>query len=70
MTIIEDMMTPSEVCEALRGRVVLSTLARWRRNGTGPKFVYVAGSVLYERKDVENWIEKSKLGKSKPKREA
>jgi len=53
-------LTTNEVAERLR--VSSITLARWRCNGTGPKYMKVGGRVLYREDDVaayENENERS-----------
>lgn len=51
------LVTPEEVSALLRGKVKVSTLAKWRREGKGPPFIYAGGSVLYPKKSFEEWIE-------------
>jgi|AntAceMinimDraft_5_1070358.scaffolds.fasta_scaffold66447_3 predicted DNA-binding transcriptional regulator AlpA len=33
-----------------------STLAKWRMNGRGPKFVKAGSRVLYDRADLDEWL--------------
>lgn len=46
-------MTPKELSERWNGRINVRTLANWRSNGTGPKFVKVGGAVLYRKSDID-----------------
>ena len=50
-------MTPAEVSARYDGRVSVRTLANWRSQGVGPKFVKVGGSVLYKLSHVIEWEE-------------
>lgn len=36
-----------------------TTVARWRRDGTGPTYLKVGGSVRYRPEDVETWLDES-----------
>lgn len=52
-------LTPAELCERLRNRVAMKTLATWRRTGRGPRHIKLAsgrrGAVLYPLSAVEEW---------------
>lgn len=37
-----------------------STLAKWRMNGTGPRYVKAGARVLYEKGDLDSWLEEKK----------
>lgn len=51
-----EMLTDLEVAGALK--MSRQTLANWRSEGRGPRFIKVGGrSVRYRRGDVEAWIE-------------
>ena len=48
-----DNLQPQELVKRWRNLISLGTLANWRSNGTGPKFLKIGGRVLYRRVDVE-----------------
>jgi hypothetical protein len=54
------LITPHVAADELG--VAEQTLANWRWQGTGPKFVKTspgkAGKVLYRRKDIEAWLDR------------
>ena len=33
------------------------TMARWRREGTGPAYINIQGRPMYRRRDIALWIE-------------
>ena len=37
------------------------SLARWRKNRTGPPYVRLEGGIFYRRSELEEWIEKNKI---------
>lgn len=37
-----------------------STLAKWRMSGRGPKFVKAGSRVIYDRVDLDTWLESRK----------
>ncbi len=39
--------------------VSVGTLANWRYQGRGPRFVKVGRHVRYRRSDVEDWLERN-----------
>lgn len=39
-----------------------ATLARWRMEGKGPRFVRMGQFVRYDTADVEAWLEQQKTG--------
>lgn len=49
-----DLLTPGEVSTLIR--VPVSTLARWRCEGTGIAYVSLGRRVLYRRQDVAEFI--------------
>lgn len=48
-------MTPEELVKRYQGKVKLRTLRNWRSMGNGPPFTKIGGTVLYPKKDLENW---------------
>lgn len=46
-------LTPPELASELNIKV--ETLARWRLNGAGPKFVRIGRSIRYRRADIDAW---------------
>lgn len=47
------MLSPHDLAERLG--VPLATLARWRSQGTGPRYLKVGRHVRYRIADVEKW---------------
>ena len=41
---------------AAKLRIHPSTLARWRLEGTGPKYVRLGGRLMYRESAIEQWI--------------
>ena len=50
-----DLLKSFEAAELLR--VPVRTLYEWRMRGVGPAAYRVGKRVLYDRKDVERWLE-------------
>lgn len=50
-----DHLTPVEVVTRWKHTVTMATLANWRSNGSGPKYLKIGGRVLYRRADIEAW---------------
>ncbi len=48
------LLKPKEVAKKLQ--VSLPTLARWRRNNSGPQFLKIGGSIRYTPAALEQWI--------------
>jgi predicted DNA-binding transcriptional regulator AlpA len=40
----------------------LTTLSVWRRTGKGPAFIRVSRKVLYDRRDVDSWLDAHRCG--------
>jgi excisionase family DNA binding protein len=38
--------------------VPLPTVQRWRREGSGPRFIRIGRSVRYRPEDIEHWLER------------
>jgi predicted DNA-binding transcriptional regulator AlpA len=55
-----NLVTPHVAAEELG--IAEQTLANWRWQGTGPKFVKTSpgkgGKVLYRRRDIEAWLDR------------
>lgn len=51
------ILTTEEVASSLE--VTEHTLAMWRSEGKGPKFVRLGRGIFYRRADVQEWIDKS-----------
>jgi len=49
-------MLDAKAAAALLG-VAAQTMARWRCEGGGPPFLKLGGSVRYDVRDLERWIE-------------
>lgn len=54
-----DWMTRAETAELLRKPV--TTLAAWAYRGVGPAYSRVGRSCLYNRLDVERWLERQRV---------
>jgi excisionase family DNA binding protein len=52
---MEDLLKDHEAAGYLK--VPVGTLANWRYQGKGPRFVKVGRHVRYRRSDVEAWLE-------------
>jgi hypothetical protein len=48
-------LTPQEVSERLAGRITVKTLANWRYQGKGPKYVRFGSRILYSTAEVETY---------------
>jgi predicted site-specific integrase-resolvase len=56
--LIKEVHTPAIAAERLG--VSRPTLARWRCNGSGPKFVKLGGKVGYLDEDLNEYIERNR----------
>lgn len=52
-----DLLSPTEVSQWLR--TPISTLARWRCEGTGPSYLTLGRRVLYRQQDIEKFLDAS-----------
>ena len=59
---MEKLYTTTELAEHLETNP--GTLANWRTDGNGPRFVKVGANVRYREADVENWLESRALIKT------
>lgn len=50
-----DLITPRELVERYRRCISERTLANWRSNGEGPRFVKIGGRVMYSLAAVMDW---------------
>jgi hypothetical protein len=48
------LLTEQQVADELRKST--ATLGRWRRNGTGPRWIRVGKTPMYRRSDLSAWI--------------
>ena len=48
---MEDLLTPEVIAQ--RWKVTTKTLEKWRRRGTGPKYLRVGGQIHYRPKEIE-----------------
>lgn len=60
MALLSEKLTTQEL--AIELKRTPETLIRWRRKRVGPPYVRLQGRVLYDRRIVENWIEKASAG--------
>ncbi len=56
------LLTTKEVAEILKKKP--DTLAKWRRAGMGPPFIWVEGTVRYEQGELEEWLRKNTHNRS------
>ena len=58
-----NFLTPAELVKRWRNRVTLRTLQNWRysKQRRGPRYVRIAGRVLYQVVDVEEYERVNKL---------
>ena len=47
-----------------------STIAKWRMTGRGPRYIKAGARVLYDRADLDAWLETSKRENTSQKRGA
>lgn len=57
---METLLTTREA--APRVGVVAGTLANWRTQGTGPKFIKAGGRIAYDPADIEAWKATRRVG--------
>jgi len=50
------LLPPQGAAEYLGG-IAIPTLARWRVEGRGPRFVKLGSRVFYDRADLDRWLE-------------
>lgn len=52
----QSLMSPAELAAFLGGEFPEKTLANWRSQGSGPKFLKIGRHVRYRSADVEAWL--------------
>jgi len=57
-----DYITADELVERFKNMISKRTLANWRHNGEGPKYVKIGGRILYRLSAVTAWEEKRTRG--------
>jgi excisionase family DNA binding protein len=62
------LLTVKEAADCLR--LSASTLNRLRVSGGGPRYTKLAGKVLYDAADLDDWIEDGKRGSTSEGRAA
>lgn len=48
--------TQEEAARLIHPQLAPSTMDRWRRQGTGPRFVRVGRRIAYTREALESWL--------------
>lgn len=56
----QPLMSSQELSESIG--VAVKTLANWRSQATGPKYVKAGGRVRYRLSDVESWLTSREQG--------
>ena len=62
------LMTPEALVDRWQGAVTIETLANWRSQGKGPKFVVIGRAPRYRVADVLKY-EANEARKARPKRD-
>jgi Helix-turn-helix domain len=57
-----DYITADELVVRFKNLISKRTLANWRHNGEGPKYVKIGGRILYTLRAVQEWEEKRTRG--------
>jgi excisionase family DNA binding protein len=60
----EPLLTPVDVAEELG--VPVSTLANWRYQGLGPRYLRIGRHVRYQAADVDKWLERQRVRHTRP----
>ena len=50
-----ELLTAAELAKRWRGKITEGTLANWRAQGKGPRFVKMGGVILYPLDQVEKY---------------
>jgi predicted DNA-binding transcriptional regulator AlpA len=59
------LITERELSKLLK--VSVSSLARWRQSGHGPRFLALGPRrIIYRRSDVDAWLDKNAIGGTAP----
>ncbi len=48
-------LTPADVVKRYNGQLSLGTLANWRCQGAGPKYLKLGGKIFYPANELEAW---------------
>ena len=54
-TTTSKFLTPNQLSERWANRINPRTLANWRTQGVGPKYMKLGGAIVYRIDDVEAW---------------
>jgi len=54
-----ELLTAAELAKRWRGKITEGTLANWRAQGKGPRFVKMGGVILYPLDQVEKYEKES-----------
>ncbi|MCX5513366.1 excisionase [Kaistia algarum] len=52
---VDRLLRPEEAAQELQNTA--GTLAKWRMQSVGPKFVRVGRSIRYRKSDIERWLQ-------------
>jgi hypothetical protein len=56
----EELLAPAEVSG--QTKIPEATLAQWRWQGLGPKYLKLGAHVRYRRRDLESWLSENERG--------
>lgn len=48
-------LSPADVVSRYANKLSIGTLANWRCQGVGPRFVKIGGKIFYPLPDLEKW---------------
>jgi predicted heme/steroid binding protein len=54
--------TPKELVERWEGRISVRTMANWRSQSNGPRYVKIGGRIMYKIEDVVSWENSRTVG--------
>ncbi len=55
---LNELLTADELAKRWRGQIKKGTLANWRSQGKGPRFIKMAGVILYPLEKVKEYEKK------------
>lgn len=55
---VEQILTPDELVSRWNNRVSARTLANWRSQSTGPKYIKLGGRIIYKLSMIEEFEDK------------
>lgn len=61
---MDNLIKPIDLAKLLG--VTTQTLTRWRKEGLGPEWIKLNGSVRYRREDVESYLDQCTPDKREP----